>query len=177
LVKYDSLLHNLDRSQIEIYSFDNDSIEVRDTSVKNGKGSVFHFDSKGILGLYAFMIDWPVTNFMILYDSNGRKHRMQENEVVQWRYSEPKKDSILKLTVLLCAVDRNYGNLILSSDHYIDSSIKLFQTTYAKIIYFKSSVPFKKTLDSIKIYLRGEAMEKCSKERFPFIDSATFNVR
>jgi hypothetical protein len=177
LVDYDSLLHNLDSSRIEIDSYGKDSIEVRDTSVMNGEGSVFHFDSKGRLSLYAFMIDWPVTNFMILYDSTGRKQRMQENEVVQWRYGKPKTDSSLKLTVLLCAVDRNYGNLKLFSGDYCDSSINLFETTYSKIIYFKSSVPFDKKSDSIKIYLRGEAMEKCTKERFYFTDSTTIGLK
>jgi hypothetical protein len=172
-VDYDSLLHSLDTSRIEISSFGQDSIEVRDTSVKNGEGSVFHFDSKGRLGLYAFMVDWPLTNFMILYDSNGRKRRIQENEVVQWRYTTPKTDSNLKLTVLLCAVDRNYGNLKLSAGKYCDSSIHLFETTYSKIIYFESSVPVDKKKDSIKIYLRGEAMEKCTRKRFFFIDSTT----
>jgi hypothetical protein len=177
LVDYDSLLHNLDTSRIEIDSFGQDSIEVRDTSVKNGEGSVFHFDSKGKLGLYAFMVDWPVTNFMILYDSMGRKQRMQENEVVQWRYTKLKADSNLKLTVLLCAVDRNYGNLKLSAGEYCDSSIHLFETTYSKIIYFKSLIPIDSKADSIKVFLRGETMEKCTKHRFPFIDSTTIELK
>ena len=176
VINYDSLLNKLDTSRLEIESFGQDSIEVRDTSVKSGEGSVFHFDSKGRLGLYAFMIDWPLTNFMILYDSTGRKHRIQENEVVQWQYFKPKMDSSLKLTVLLCAVDRNYGNLKLSAGEYCDSSINLFETTYSKIIYFKSSVPVDKKLDSIKIYLRGEAMEKCTKERSFFIDSTMIGL-
>jgi hypothetical protein len=177
-VNYDSLLHNLDTSRIEIESFGlYDSVEVRDTSVKNGEGSVFHFDSKGRLGLYAFMIDWPLTNFMILYDSSGRKQRMQKEEVVQWRYTKPKADSNLKLTVFLCAVDRNYGNLKLSAGKYCDSSVNLFETIYSKIIYFKSSVPVDKKSESIKIYLRGETMEKCSMKRFAFIDSTTIELR
>lgn len=176
MVDYDSLLNKLDTSRLEIESFGQDSIEVRDTSVKSGEGSVFHFDSKGRLGLYAFMIDWPLTNFMILYDSTGRKRRIQENEVVQWQYFKPKIDSSLKLSVLLCAVDRNYGNLKLSAGEYCDSNITLFETIYSKIIYFKSSVPFDKKLDSIKIYLRGEAMEKCTKERFFFTDSTMIGL-
>lgn len=176
-VNYDSLLHNLDTLRIVVNSFGRDSIEVSDTSVKNGKGSVFHFDSKGRLGLYAFMIDWPHTNFMILYDSTGRKRRIQESEVVEWRYIKPKTDSNLKITVLLCAVDRNYGNLKLSAGEYCDSNIHLFETTYSKIIYFKSSVPVDKKTDNIKIYLRGEAMEKCTGKRFPFIDSTMIGFK
>ncbi len=178
LVNYDSLLQSLDSSRFEINKFGlHDSIEVRDTSVKKGVGSVFHFDSKGRLGLYAFMVDWPVTNFMILYDSTGRKQRMQEHEVVQWRYTKPKTDSKLKLTVLLCAVDRNYGNLQLSSGEYCDSSIKLFETTYSKIIYFKSSIPIDRRSDSMKIYLKGESMEKCTKKRVTFRDSTTIELK
>jgi hypothetical protein len=177
-VNYDSLLRSLDSSRIEIVKFGlHDSIEVRDTSVKKGTGSVFHFDSKGRLGLYAFMVDWPWTNFMILYDSSGRKQRMQEQEVVQWQYTNAKEDAKLKLTVLLCAVDRNYGHLRLSAGEYCDSSIKLLETTYSKIIYFKSSIPINGKLDNMKIYLRGESMEKCTKKRFKFIDSTTLDVK
>lgn len=176
VVNYDSLLNKLDTSRLEIESFGQDSIEVRDTSVKSGEGSVFHFDSKGRLGLYAFMVDWPISNFMILYDSTGRKQRIQEDEVVRWQYFKSKTDSSIKLTVLLCAVDRNYGNLKLSAGVYCDSSINLFETIYSKIIYFKSSVPVDKKSDSIKIYLRGEAMEKCTGDRFFFIDSTMIGL-
>jgi hypothetical protein len=177
VVNYDSLLNKLDTTRLEIESFEQDSIEVRDTSVKStGEGSVFHFDSKGRLGLYAFMVDWPISNFMILYDSTGRKQRIQEDEVVQWQYFKPKMDSSLKLTVFLCAVDRNYGNLKLSAGEYCDSSIHLFETIYSKIIYFQSSVPVDKKSDSIKIFLRGEAMEKCTGNRFFFIDSTMIGV-
>ena len=102
---------------------------------------------------------------------------MQAREVVQWLYTKPKTDAILKLTVLLCAVDRNYGDLKLSANDYCDSSIDLFETTYSKIIYFKSSVPVDKNSDSIKIYLRGETMEKCTKKRFAFIDSTMLALR
>jgi hypothetical protein len=169
-VNYDSLLNSLDTSRIEIESFGvYDSVEVRDTSVRNGEGSVFH--------LYAFMVDWPLANFMVLYDSTGKKQRLQEDEVVQWRYTKPKTDSNFQLTVLLCAVDRNYGNLKLFAGEYCDSSINLFESTYSKIICFKSSVPFDKKSDSLKVYLRGEAMEKCTKKRFPFIDSVTIELR
>lgn len=176
-VTYDSLLRNLDTSALDIDSFAKDSIEVRDTSVRTGQGSVFHFDSKGRLGLYAFMIDWPRTNFMILYDSLGRKSRVQEREVIQWGYTKPKIDSLLKLTVYLCAVDRNYGNLKISAGKYFDSSFTLYETTYSKVIYFNSSVPIDKKSDSIKIYLRGAAMEKCSKEIISFIDSTTIQLK
>jgi hypothetical protein len=171
------LLRNFDPSSIEIDSFGIDSIEVRDTSVKNGEGSVYHFDSKGRLGLYAFMVDWPVANFMILYDSTGQKRRIQDNEVVQWQYTKSKNDSTLKLLVLLCAVDRNYGNLKLFAGDYCDSNINLYKTTYSKIIYFKSSVPIDNRADSVRLYLRGEAMEKCTESRFPFIDSTTIELK
>ncbi len=176
IVNYDSLLTKLDTSRLDIEPFGHDSIEVRDTSVKSGEGSIFHFDSKGRLGLYAFMVDWPLSNFIILYDSTGRKQRIQEDEVLQWQYFKPKIDSSLELTVLLCAVDRNYGNLKLFAGEYCDSSINLFETIYSKIIYFKSSVPVDKKSDSIKIYLRGESMEKCTGERFFFIDSTMIGL-
>ena len=173
IVNYDSLIRNLDSARLDIGTFSMyDSIEVRDTSVTfSGEGSVFHFDKNGKLGLYAFMKDYPNTNFMIVYDSNGKKSRLQENEVLRWQYVKPKTDSLLKLSVWLCAVDRNYGNLEIQSGKFIDSTLKLFETTFSKIIYFRTQIPFNINSDSIKVYLRGELMEKCTKQKFAFIDS------
>lgn len=171
-VKFDSLMRSIDTSKIEIDKFSpHDSIEVRDSSVKSGEGSVFHFDSSGKLGSYAFMVDWPYTNFMIVYDTKGRKQRLQDNEVVQWGYLPLKSDSILRLIVLLCAVDRNYGGLVLSAGSFSDSSIQLYNSRFTKVICFKSEVPLKYLSDSSYIYLKGIRGEKCSGLKSPFIDS------
>src|SRR5262245_50268755 len=85
VVRLDSLIRSIDTSLVESVKFSLvDSVEVRDKSVHDGEGSVFHFDRSGRLGVYAFMVYWPTTNFMIVYDSTGKKQRLQENEVVQW---------------------------------------------------------------------------------------------
>lgn len=172
-VKFDSLMRSIDSSRIETENFsEHDSIEVRDKSVKQtGVGSVFHFDPSGKLGLYAFMNNWPFSNFMILYDSNGKKQRLQNNEVVEWRYHSLKSDSILQLTVLLCAVDRNYGDLVLTAGSFCDSSIQLLNSVFTKIICFKSEIPLKNLPANSSIYLRGISGEKCSGLTSPFIDS------
>lgn len=176
IVNLDSLKHSIDTLKVGFYTFSQeDSIEMQDTSVQNGEGGVFHFDSKGHLGLYAFMYDWPYSGFMIRYDSKGRKNRLQEEEVVQWRYDSLRKDSILNLTVLLCAVDRNYGDLALSAGTFYDSSIQLFDSRFTKIICFKSKVPLKGMPANSYIYLRGTRGEKCSGLTSPFTDS--FSIR
>lgn len=176
VVNLDSLKNKIDTLRLEFYKFsEKDSIEMRDTSIKNGEGSVFHFDNRGRLGLYAFMYDWPYSSFMIQYDSLGRKRRLQEQEVVQWRFRPINADSILDLTILLCAVDRNYGDLILFAGPYVDSSIQLNNSTFTKIICFKSKVPIKGMPENSHIYLRGRRGEKCTGLISNFIDS--FSLR
>jgi hypothetical protein len=172
IVKFDSLMLKVDTSNVEIDTFSfQDSIVMRDKSVKKGEGSVFHFDKSGRLGLYAFMYDWPFTGFMILYDSVGKKYRLQDDEVVQWRYDKVQADSILNLTVLLCAVDRNYGELVLSAGSFCDSSIQLYNSTFTKVICFKSKVPLKGMPANSHIYLKGSRGEKCSGQISSFKDS------
>jgi len=176
IVKLDSLKRRIDTLQVRFYNISQeDSIEMQDTSIENGEGSVFHFDSAGNLGLYAFMYDWPYSGFIIRYDSLGRKSRLQEEEVVQWRYDSIRSDSILNLTVLLCAVDRNYGDLILSAGRFYDSTIQLFDSRFTKIICFNSKVPLKGLSANSYIYLRGTRGEKCSGLTSTFIDS--FSIR
>jgi hypothetical protein len=176
IVNMDSLKRSIDTLQVRFYNFSQeDSIEMQDTSIKNGEGGVFHFDNEGHLGLYAFMYDWPYSGFMIRYDSLGRKNRLQEEEVVQWRYNSLRSDSILNLTVLLCAVDRNYGGLVLYTDTFVDSSIHLLDSRFTKIICFNSKVPLKGMSANSFIYLRGTRGEKCSGVTSSFIDS--FSIR
>jgi hypothetical protein len=136
-----------------------------------GEGSVFYFDRFGKLGIYAFMVDWPHTNFMIVYDSTGRKRRLREQEVVQWRYPKLTSDSILRLTILLCAVDRNYGDLVLTAGSYCDSTITLHQSSFTKVVCFNSKIPFNSFSKDRMIYLKGRRGEKCTGEESLFVDS------
>ncbi len=176
-VKFDSLIHSIDSSQVETENFSiYDSIELRDKSVKagqedlDGQGSVFHFDSSGKLGLYAFMKDWPYSSFMIIYDSTGKKQRLQKNEVVHWIFYTP-KDSTVKFTFLLCAIDRNYGDITIKSGKFIKEGITLYESNFTKLICANISID-KADLDSTKrIYMTGRWQDKCSQEEQTFIDS------
>jgi hypothetical protein len=173
VIKFDSLSRTIDTSQIEIERFsDQDSMEVRDKSVKKGEGSVFHFDRFGNLGIYAFMVDWPHSNFMIVYDSTGKKRRLQEDEVIQWRYDPLRSDSILRLTIFLCTVDRNYGELELTAGSYCDSTITLYNSAFTKVVCFKSEIPLNHFSNNRMIYIKGRKAEKCTGEVSFFIDSA-----
>jgi len=172
ILNLDSLKNSIDTLRVRFYNFsEKDSIEMQDTSIKNGEGGVFHFDRTGRLGLYAFMYNWPYSGFMIKYDSMGKKTRLQEDEVVQWRIQPLNSDSVLNLTVLLCAVDRNYGDLVLSAGSYYDSSIQLYNSTFTKVICFNSNVPLKGMPENSCIYLKGKRSEKCTGLISNFIDS------
>lgn len=172
-IRFDSLINKIDTSGVVITRYSvADSIEVRDTTVsRTGEGSVFEFDSSGKLCRYAFMVSWPYSNFIINYDVSGRKKRVRDNEVVQWRYPVINSDSIMHLTVLLCAVDRNYGDLSLKAGNFVDSVVMLQNTQFTKIICFKTDIPLKKNFMNTTIYLRGQKEEKCSGQVTPFVDS------
>lgn len=173
VIRFDSLINKIDTPGVIIARYSiADSIEVRDTTVsRTGEGSVFEFDSSGKLCRYAFMVSWPYSNFIINYDVSGRKKRVRDNEVVQWRYPVINSDSIMHLTVLLCAVDRNYGDLSLKAGNFVDSVVVLQNTQFTKIICFKSDIPLKKNFKNTTIYLRGQKEEKCSGRVTPFVDS------
>jgi len=163
-------MNTIDTSRIEIRSF-SDSIEFLDKSIYEGEGSLFRFDQSGKLGMYSFMVEWPWSNFMILYDSNGNKQRLQPNEVIQWRFTELNSDSILRFTALLCAVDRNYGDLVLTAGSYTDSNIALKTSTFTKVICFKTEIPLKHFNNSRMIYVKGIREEKCTGIISSFVDS------
>ena len=177
LVNFDSLMLIIDSSQVEIYEFSSyDSVEVSDTSVKSGheelggQGSVFHFDSTGKLGLYAFMHKWPYSGFEILYDSTGTRKRLQENEVVQWIFYTT-KDPTVKFTFLLCALDRNYGDIKIESGKFKKEDITLLESAYSKIICATVSINSTDLDKTNKIYISGRWQDKCSGLEKSFVDS------
>ena len=129
------------------------------------------FDDNNNLRFYAFLYnDHNDASFFLTYDSVGNKTRKSISEVVQWTFYTP-KDSTVKFTFLLCAFDRNYGDITIKSGKFIKEGITLFESNFTKLICANVSIP-KADLDSTKkIYLTGRWQDKCTKEEQNFIDS------
>ena len=173
-VKYDSLFRVIDTSNLEIIrGTDSAAIEVLDKSSKKEERGIMRFDDNNNLRFYAFLYnDHNDANFFLTYDSVGNKTRRSRGEVVQWTFYTP-KDSTVKFTFLLCAIDRNYGDITIKSGRFIKEGITLYESNFTKLICANVSIN-KADLDSTrKIYLTGRWQDKCSKEEQTFIDSTT----
>ena len=171
-VSYDSLFKLIDTTNLEIVrGTDSAAMEVLDSVSKNGERGIMRFDEKNNLRFYAFLYnDHNDASFFLTYDSAGNKTRKSVSEVVQWIFYTP-KDSTVKFTFLLCAFDRNYGDITIKSGKFIKENITLFESNFTKLICANVSIP-KSDLDSTrKIYLTGRWQDKCSKEEQTFTDS------
>lgn len=172
LVKYDSLFNIVDTANLEIIrGTDSAAIEVSDKPSKNGERGIMRFDSKNNLRFYAFIYnDYNEASFFLTYDSLGNKTRQSISEVVLWTFYTP-IDSTVKFTFLLCAIDRNYGDITIKSGKFTKENITLSESNFTKLICANISID-KSDLDSTKkIYLTGRWQDKCSKEEQTFIDS------
>jgi len=171
-IRYDSLFKLVDTTKLEIVrGTDSAAIEVLDSISKNGERGIMRFDEKNNLCFYAFLYnDHNDFSFSLTYDSLGNKTRKSISEVVQWTFYSP-IDSVIKFTFLLCAFDRNYGDITIRSGKFIKEDITLFESNFTKLICANITIP-KADLDSTKkIYLTGLWQDKCSKEEQTFIDS------
>jgi hypothetical protein len=171
-VRYDSLFKIVDTTNLEIIrGTDSAAIEVLDKASKNGERGIMRFDDKNNLRFYAFLYnDHNDASFSLTYDSLGNKTRKSIGEVVQWTFYTP-KDSTVKFTFFLCAIDRNYGDITIKSGKFIKEDIIMYQSNFTKLICANISIP-KTDLDSSKkIYLTGRWQDKCRKEEQNFIDS------
>jgi hypothetical protein len=171
-VRYDSLFTLIDTANLEIARrTDSAEIEVLDRASKNGERGIMRFDDKNNLRFYAFMYnDHNDASFFLTYDSVGNKTRKSISEVVQWTFYTP-KDSTVKFTFLLCAIDRNYGDITIKAGKFIKESITLYQSNFTKLICANISID-KSDLDSTKkIYITGHWQDKCTKEEQNFVDS------
>jgi hypothetical protein len=171
-VKYDSLFKVIDTTNLEIVrGTDSAAIEVLDKASKDGERGILRFDDRNNLRFYAFLYnDHNDASFFLTYDSIGNKTRESLGEVVQWTCYTP-KDSTIKFTFFLCAIDRNYRDITIKSGKFIKENIMLYQSSFTKIICANISIN-KADLDSTKkIYLTGQWQDKCSKKEQTFIDS------
>jgi hypothetical protein len=171
-VEYDSLFKIVDTTNLEITrGTDSAAIEVLDKASKNGERGLMRFDHSNHLRFYAFLYNnHNDASFFLMYDSLGNKSRRSHGEVVFWTFYTP-KDSTIKFTFLLCAIDRNYGGITIKSGRFKKEDITLYESRFVKLICGNISIE-KADLDSSrKIYLTGHWQDKCSKEEQTFIDS------
>ena len=171
-IKYDSLFKIIDTSSLEIIrGTDSAAIEVLDKKTKNGERGLLRFDNNNNLRSYAFLYnDHNDASFFLTYDSIGNRIRSSKSEVVQWTFYTP-KDSTVKFTFLLCALDRNYGDTKIESGKFKKDNIVLFESKFTKLICANVTIN-KSDLDSTKkIYITGKWQDKCSKLEQTFRDS------
>ena len=150
---------------------DSAAIEVLDKKTKSGERGLLRFDNNNNLRYYAFLYnDHNDASFFLTYDSVGNHIRLSKSEVVQWIFYTP-KDLTVKFTFLLCALDRNYGDIKIESGKFKKDNIVLFESKFARLICANVTIN-KSDLDSTKkIYLTGKWQDKCSKLEQTFIDS------
>ena len=172
LIKYDSLFKLIDTNNLEIIrGTDSAAIEVLDKMSKYGQRGILRFDKNNNLRFYAFLYnDHNDASFFLTYDSLGNKTRRSNSEVLQWLFYSP-KDSTVKFTFFLCALDRNYGDITIKAGKFRKDKITLYKSSFTKLICANVSIN-KEDLDNTrKIYITGNWQDKCLKEQRLFIDS------
>lgn len=170
-IRLDSLVASLDSAKVELFTRPGtDSVFVYDRSIESGEGSAFAFDSRGRLGSFSFIHEWPYSNFTIQFDSLGRKKRLRNNEVVQWRFLFP-ADSSVEVTALLATIDRNYGDLKVQAGSFIDSAVAIYNSSFSKVVCLKAKFASASLGPGRKLYLAGRSGEKCGGRTANFIDS------
>ena len=171
-IRYDSLFKIIDTSSLEIIrGTDSAAIEVLDTMAKDSSRGILRFDANNNLRLYAFILNGDNhVSFTLKCDSLGNCIRLTKSEVVQWRFYT-RKEPAIRFTFLLCALDRNYGDITIESGKFKKENIPLFESSYTKLICANVTIN-KSDLDSTnKIFLTGRWQDKCSKLEKTFADS------
>ena len=170
-IKYDSLFKIVDSSNLEITrNTDSAAIEVLDKETSHGQRGLLRFDNNGNLRYYAFLYNnHNDASFILTYDSIGNYNRTP-HEVVQWLFYTP-KDSTVKFTFFLCALDRNYDDIEIKSGKFEKDSILLYQSNFTKLIGANISINTSDLDSTKKIYISGYCQDKLSKSEQHFIDS------
>jgi hypothetical protein len=78
-----------------------------------------------------------------------------------------------KFTFLLCALDRNYGDIPIESGKFRKADIELFESKFTKLICATVTINQRDIDRTGKIYISGRWQDKCSKVEKSFIDSTT----
>lgn len=173
-IKYDSLFKTVDTANLEIIrNTDSAAIEVLDKQSSNGQRGLLRFDEKGNLRYYTFLQnEHNDASFILTYDSVGNHDRSTSTEVVQWVFYDT-KDTVIKFTFLLCALDRNYGDIRIESGKFKQAGIVLFESKFTKLICATVTMSQSDADRAGKIYITGRWQDKCSKVEGDFIDSTT----
>lgn len=173
-IRYDSLFQTVDTANLKIVrNTDSAAIEVLDKSLSEGQRGLLRFDENNNLRYYAFLQDdQNYSSFILTYDSLGNRKRWNSSEVVQWNFYNT-KDSSIKFTFLLCALDRNYGDIKVESGKFRKEEIELFESKFTKLICATVTINQKEIDKGGKIYISGRWQDKCSKDEKNFIDSTT----
>lgn len=171
-IKYDSLFRIVDSLNLEIIrNTDSAVIEVLDKRISDGQRGLLRFGENGNLRQYAFLYnDHNDASFFLTYDSVGNHSRATNSEVVQWNFYNT-KDTTIKFTFLLCAFDRNYGDIKIESGSFKKENIELFESEFTKLICATLTINQKDIDTTGKIYISGRRHDKCSKIEENFIDS------
>ena len=171
-IQYDSLFKTVDAANLEIIrNTDSAAVEVLDKQFADGQRGLLRFDKKNNLRYYAFLQnEHNDASFILTYDSTGNHNRLTSAEVVQWNFYNS-KDSTIKFTFLLCALDRNYGDIKIESGKFRKSDILLFESNFTKLIGATMSIKQSDIDRTGKIYISGMWQDKCSKVEKNFIDS------
>lgn len=174
VIKYDSLFKIVDTANLEIVrNTDSAAIEVLDESLSDGQRGLLRFDEKNNLRYYAFLQDdQNNASFILTCDSLGNRKRWNSSEVVQWNFYNT-KDTTIKFTFLLCALDRNYGDIKVESGKFRKEEIELFESKFTKLICATVTINQKDIDKAGKVYISGRWQDKCSKDEKNFIDSTT----
>ena len=171
-IKYDSLFKKIDTLNLEITrNTDSAEIEVLDKQILGGERGLMRFDKKGNLSYYAFLYnDHNDTDFYIRIDSLGNLKRSTNSEAVFWNFDK-RIDDTIKFSVLLCAIDRNYGDIKVESGNFKKENIILYESSFTKIICASMRINRKDLDKSKKVYISGFWEDKCTKQTENFIDS------
>ena len=173
-IKFDSLFKLVDTTNLDIIrNTDSAAIEVLDKKFSDGQRGLLRFDDNGSLRSYAFLQnDNNDASFMLTYDSSGRHYRSTSSEVIQWNFYQT-KDTTIKFTFLLCAFDRNYGDIKVQTGKFTKENIQLFESAFTKTICATLIINRKEINKDGMIYITGMWQDKCSKVESKFIDSTT----
>ena len=169
----DDLLQKVDSPKIEIKKYEKDSMtEAVDVSnnILEGRG-LYKFDNNNVLRFYGFLVNNNNNDcyFSVFYDSSGSEIKRTGDDVVRWYAKTIAKDSF-QLIFYLYAINNNFNNLKIKIDNYTISNINLVPSKmFSNLLGFSTIIS--KNITNRTIYITGERVNTCNKEKFPIKDS------
>lgn len=161
LIKYDS-------AGFVIKKYDDDLIEMSDTSNVTGEKGIYKFDKSGNLRFYAYLIDQENNYYFgINYDSLGNEINKPKSYVVRWFINRLNNDSI-RVSILLYNLKHSYGKIRFSESNEW-KQVPLFESKYfSNLIAGEIIMPNPPTK---RVYVSGQIRNNCLNETKIFKDS------